>query len=138
MPSDQIVEYLKDATQFPLNTNPVTFHWPRDQLDNLLLLLRSLTNRKLFYDYPSERVQLDMTPESDLHFQIQNRLCRVLETDVEGLAATMTYPEICRRMKRVTSVGTVNIKQPGAWVMQADISFRELPKRLASLVCEIS
>ena len=79
-----------------------------------------------------------MMAESDLHYQVQSGLRNVLKAAVKNLAATMTDPEIRRRMERVREVGTVNIEQPGAWVMQADVSFRELPNRLASLVCDIS
>ncbi|KAH8891445.1 hypothetical protein GQ53DRAFT_841395 [Thozetella sp. PMI_491] len=129
---DKIVEYLEAATQFPLKTNPVTFQYPGDLINDLLDRLEGI-GRKLSYDYKSGTVCIDMMPESALHFQFQHCLCRAFEDAVENVAATMTDPEIRRRMKGIKAVGTTDINVTGSWCMQPDIALQEFLKWPPSL-----
>ncbi|KAH8896822.1 hypothetical protein GQ53DRAFT_527956 [Thozetella sp. PMI_491] len=111
---DKIGEYLEAATQYPLKTNPVTFFWPKNQLfQGLFPLLGGITTGKLSYEYESQTVQIDMMPESDLHFQFQHRLSKVLEAAVENVAATIADPEIQSRMESVIAVGATGISMAG-------------------------
>ncbi|KAH8882406.1 hypothetical protein GQ53DRAFT_812107 [Thozetella sp. PMI_491] len=104
---------------------PVVFHWPAAEIDALFLRLEALPARHTDYDYRSETVHIDMTGESEMHYLVQSGLRALMETAIAAFRVTIDDPEVCRRMACVRERGTADIKQPGAFIYQADVAFRE-------------
>lgn len=125
--ADEVVTFLDAAIRYRLpKTDAFALHWLPADLDALLPLLSCAA--RVEYDYQTETLHMTMpASETAMHFQTQIGLGRLLEDKIGQLARDTTLPDGIRvRLGNVYDSGTMGVDAPGQWIMQPDVSFREM------------
>jgi hypothetical protein len=109
----------------------LSFHWPAsrldelDQLDARLVEIDQLKVRRFEYDYVSETVCIDISPESLLHAEFQAIVREDLEISLAEVFADTDNATIRRLIKSIRQCGTASIKIEGKLHKQADFAFAQ-------------
>ncbi|KAK4044652.1 hypothetical protein C8A01DRAFT_42560 [Parachaetomium inaequale] len=141
---EEIIEYIISARHSG-SDSIVSFHWQANQVDDLfeqlearLLEVDERKIRRVEYDYESETVYLDITGESEFHYQVQAGLRDYLRNSLAKLLVATDDTEIRRLIRRATEQGSVPVEYENKLYKQADSEPRQYVERKVRQYIDLS
>jgi FMN phosphatase YigB (HAD superfamily) len=142
---DYIVNARKNASELYHYQLPIVcFHWQpsrvRDldeQLHRTLIEVDEMKIRRFEYDYESETVYLDISPQSSLQYQVQAGIRDHLKDWLTRLVVATDSTAISELIESAEGLGPYTMEYGNKLYKQADVSF-VTAGTLPFLVCEVS